>query len=156
MHIGGHQADNALLHKAASMRFGLFAGLSRAESLAPTDRILQRVFSAATNGGNDRNLSSGGDWTRESTCISDMFIADEDINMFTHLPLLGYDAIANPRIEGRESRQRVGQSCGRVFDLDCTVSSGKFAQGPWNMKSDRHGSPLRSTRFAFRQRFRLT
>jgi hypothetical protein len=82
------------------MRFGLFAVLSRAESLAPTDCISQKIFSATTNGGDDRNLSSSGDWTRESTGISDMFIADEDINMFPHLSLLGNDAIANSRIEG--------------------------------------------------------
>jgi hypothetical protein len=45
MQIGRHQADNALLHKPASMRFGLFAALSRAESLAPTDCISQKFFS---------------------------------------------------------------------------------------------------------------
>src|SRR6476646_9688105 len=131
------------------MCFGLFAVLGRAERLAARLRIAE-IFSATTNGGDDRNLGSGGDWTRESTCISDMFITDENINVFPHLSLLGCDAIANARIEGPESRQRVGQSCGRLSDLDCTVSSGKLAQGPWNMKSDRHGSPLRSTRLAFR------
>jgi hypothetical protein len=107
-----------------------------------TGFVVAQAFSATTNGRDDRNLASGGDWARESTCISDMFITDENINVFPHLSLLGCDAIANSRVEGPESRQRVGQCCGRVFDLDCTVSSGKLAQGPWNMKSDRHGSPL--------------
>ena len=107
-----------------------------------TGFVVAQIFSATTNGRDDRNLGSGGDWARESTCISDMFITDENINVFPHLSLLGCDAIANARVEGPESRQRVGQCCGRVFDLDCTVSSGKLAQGPWNMKSDRHGSPL--------------
>src|SRR5438132_5568670 len=91
------------------------------------------IVSATTDGGDDRNLRSGGDGTRESTCISDIFVPNEDIDMFAHLSLLRCDAISNARVECPESRQRIGQSCGRVLDLDRTVSSGKFTQGNWNV-----------------------
>jgi hypothetical protein len=37
-----------------------------------------------------------------------MFVADKNIYMFPHLPLLGYDAIANARVECIERQQRVG------------------------------------------------
>src|SRR5260370_34345559 len=128
---------------------------SRETSPAATDCTSQEFSQSHTDGGNDRNLRSGGDGTRESPCISDIFVANEDIDMFPHLSLLRCDAILNARVECPESRQRVGQSCGQVLDLDCTVSSGKFTQSTRNVKSDWHGSPFRSTRLAFRQRFRL-
>src|SRR2546425_28324 len=108
------------------------------------------IVSATTDGWDDRNLRSGGDGTRESTCISDIFVPNEKIDMFPHLSLLGYDTISNAGIDCPESRQCVSQSCGRLGDLDLTATGGKFAQDTRNVKSDRHGLPLWLTRLAFR------
>src|SRR5207253_5325496 len=57
---------------------------------------------------------------------------------FSHLPLLRCHAVSNARVECPESRQRVGQSCGRVLDLDAPLSSGKFPQRTWDVKDQRH------------------
>jgi transposase len=88
---------------------------------------ITRILSATTNSGDDRNLRSCGDGARESTCISDVFVRDENVDVFPHLSLLRCDAIPNARVECPESRQRLSQGCGRVFDLDFTASSRKFA-----------------------------
>jgi hypothetical protein len=37
-----------------------------------------------------------------------MFVADENVYVFPHLPLFGYDAIANARVECTEGGQRLG------------------------------------------------
>src|ERR1700730_234264 len=113
------------------------------------------IISAATNGGDDGNLASFWDGTRGATRIPYVFVPDENIYVLPHLPLLRCDAIPNTRIDSPERRQRLSQSLRGVLDLDSTLSSGKFSQCPWNVKSDRHESPLRSTHLAFRQRFRF-
>src|SRR5216684_1029778 len=100
---------------------------------------------ATTNGGDDGNLGSVGDGTRESTRIPDVFVTDENIDVLPHVPLLRCDAIPNARIDCPKSRQRLSQSLRRVLDLDSTVSGRKFSQCPRNVKSDGHKSPLRST-----------
>jgi len=96
-------------------------------SSIPHSLHITGILSATANGRDDRNLRSGGDRARESTCISDVFVRDENVDVFPHLSLLRCDAIPNARVECPESRQRLSQSCGRVFDLDFTASSRKFA-----------------------------
>ena len=68
------------------------------------------ILSATTNGGDDGNLASVGDETRESTRIPDVFVTDENIEVLPHMPLLGCDAIPNARIDCPERRQRLSQS----------------------------------------------
>src|ERR1700690_1857621 len=111
------------------------------------------ILSATTNSGDDGNLTSVGDGTRESTRIPDVFVTDENIDVLPHMPLLCCDAIPNARIDCPERRQRLSQGLRWVLDLDSTVSCGKFTQCARNVKSDRHESPLRSTRLAFRLRW---
>jgi len=89
---------------------------------------------ATTDGRDDRNLRSVGDGTRESTCISDIFVPNENIDMLPQLSLLRRDAISNTRVECPQSGQRVGQSCGRVFDLDFAAPASKVAQSTRNVK----------------------
>ena len=93
---------------------------------------------ATTDGRDDRNLRSVGDGTRESTCISDIFVPNENIDMLPQLSLLRRDAISNTRVECPQSGQRVGQSCGRVFDLDFAAPASKVAQSARNVKDYRH------------------
>src|SRR5439155_2276378 len=93
---------------------------------------------ATTDGRDDQNLRSVGDWTRESTCISDIFVPNENIDMLPQLSLLRRDAISNTRVECPQSGQRVGQSCGRVFDLDFAAPASKVAQSARNVKDYRH------------------
>lgn len=97
------------------------------------------ILSATTDCGYDRNLTSGRDRTRESTRVADVFVPDENIDVFPHLPLLSCDAISHSWMQCPERRQRLAQSCRRLFDLDSTLSSGKFSQSSRNVKSDRHG-----------------
>ncbi len=54
-----------------------------------------RNLSAAGDSGDDRNLRSGRDRARESTCISDILVPNKNIDMLPHLSLFGYDAISN-------------------------------------------------------------
>jgi hypothetical protein len=96
------------------------------------------ILSATTDCGYDRNLTSGRDRAREATRIADVFVPDENIDVFPHLPLLGCDAISHSWIECPERRQRLAQSFRRLFDLDSTLSSGKFSQSPRNVKSHGH------------------
>jgi hypothetical protein len=110
-----------------------------------TQWILARLFitdsvlsAATTNSGHDRNLRSAGHATRESTRISDVLVPDENVDVFSHLTLLRYDAISNARIECPQSRQRLSQSCGRLFDLDYAVSRSKFEQRTGNVKDHRY------------------
>ncbi len=100
---------------------------------------ITRILSATTDGGYDRNLTSGRDNTRESTRIADVFVPDENIDVFPHLPLLRCDAISHSWMQCPERRQRLAQSCRRLFDLDSTLSSSKFSQSSRNVKGDRHG-----------------
>ena len=44
--------------------------------------------------------------------IPDIFVSDENIDMFPHFPLLRYDAIANARVDCPKERQCFSQSCG--------------------------------------------
>ena len=67
-----------------------------------------QFFSAATNGGDDRNLSSRRDKACESARISGILVSNENIDVFADLSLLRRDAIANTRIEGAECRQGFG------------------------------------------------
>src|SRR5258705_10112152 len=123
----------------------------RRQALAPTDCTSQEFSQPPLTAGTIE-ISDPAEMGLASPPV---YRPNEDIDMFPHLSLLRCDAISNARVECPESRQRVGQSYGRVLDLDCAVPPGKFTQSTRNVKSYPHGSPFRSTRLAFRQRFRL-
>jgi hypothetical protein len=63
------------------------------------------ILSATTHGGDDGNLASVGDGTRESTRIPDVFVTDENIDVLPYLPLLRCDAITNAWV----SDERISQ-----------------------------------------------
>jgi hypothetical protein len=113
-------------------------GLDVSENTTLTDGSTE-IVSATTHGRNNRDLRAGYDGTRESTRIADVFIADENIDVFPHFSLLRCDAISNSWIELPECRQCLGQCCGWALDLHSTESGGKFPQRPRNVKSDWHG-----------------
>src|SRR6266478_418801 len=98
--------------------------------------------SSTTDRRDDRNVRSGGGGTHEPAGISNIFVSDEDVDVFPDLSLLGCDAISNPRVEYPQRRQRVGQRSGRVFYFNLAAPSSEFAQGAWNVKSHRHNQPF--------------
>jgi hypothetical protein len=57
------------------------------------------IRSATADRWYDRNLRPGGDRTRQPAGVSDIFVANENIDVFAHLSLFGCDAISNPRVE---------------------------------------------------------
>jgi hypothetical protein len=96
------------------------------------------ILSATSDGRDDRNLRSGGDGTRKSTCITNILVPDENIDMFPNFSLLRCNAISKARVECPQGRQCVCQGGGRVFDLDFAVPASKFAHGAWNVNGQRH------------------
>jgi hypothetical protein len=63
-----------------------------------------------------------------------VLIPDENIYVLSNLSLLGRNAISQTWVELPKYRQRIRQGRGRAFDLNLTVSVGKFTQGGWNVK----------------------
>jgi hypothetical protein len=79
-------------------------GCIRVARIGPPDIGYDRLriagnLSAAADGGNDRNLRPGGNGTRESTRISDVFVSDKNIDVFPHLSLFRCDTVSNARVE---------------------------------------------------------
>jgi hypothetical protein len=89
--------------------------------------VTQKRSAPATDGGDNGNLGSGGEGTHESTCITNIFVSDENIDVLPNLPLLRHNSISKARVESPERGQRVRQCRWRVFDQQLPVPSGILA-----------------------------
>ena len=65
-------------------------------------------YSAAADGRNNRNIGACGNAARQPAGISNVFVADENVDVLAHLALLGDDAIAEARIKLPQRRQSFG------------------------------------------------
>ena len=59
----------------------------------------QRIESSAADGGDDRDLSVGRNWSFESTGEADTFLSDENIDVLTDDALFVHNAVAQRGME---------------------------------------------------------
>ena len=96
-------------------------------------------YSAAGDGGDDRDFRVGRERSGKAAGVADVFIADEEIDVFADLALFGENAVANAGVEGVKGGQGIGESGGRLLNLDYAATAGKFAQSAWDVKRYGHG-----------------
>ena len=95
--------------------------------------------SAAGDGGDYGDFGVGWEGSGEAAGVADVFVADEEVDVFADLALFGENAIANARVEGAEGRQGIGECGRRLLNLDYAATCGKFAQGAGDVKRCGHG-----------------
>ena len=101
-------------------------------------RVVSHDHSAAADGWHNRDLSSRRYGSCKSTCVSEVFISYEDVDVLPDLSLFRHDTIPNPWTRNPERLQRVSQRRPRRFKLHLTVAVGKGTQGTWYVKRDGH------------------
>src|SRR5256885_17162588 len=68
--------------------------------------------SAAGDGGDYGDFGVGREGSGEAAGVADVFVADEEGDVFADLALFGEDAVANAGGEGVKGRQSVGERGG--------------------------------------------
>ena len=105
--------------------------------LAENISLTPQKSSATSDRWDDPDFSSSRNRTRKSAGISNIVVADENIDMFANLPLLGCNTISNAWVECPKSRQRVSQGGGRTFDRNVALPIRILAQRARNVKDQR-------------------
>jgi len=94
--------------------------------------------SAATDGWHNRDLSSRRYESCKSTCVSEVFISYEDVNVLPDLSLFRHDTIPNAWTCNPQRLQGVSQRGRRRFKLHLAVAVGKGTQRTRYVKRDGH------------------
>jgi len=94
--------------------------------------------SAATDGWHNRDLSSRRYGSCKSTCVSEVFISYEDVNVLPDLSLFRHDTIPNAWTCNPQRLQGVSQRGRRRFKLHLAVAVGKGTQRTRYVKRDGH------------------
>ena len=99
-------------------------------------------MSAAGDGGDDGDFGVGGKGCGEAAGIANAFVADEDVDVFADMALLGDDAIANTGVKRIQGGESVGDEAWRFGQFDFAAAFGELAQGAGDVKDDGHGQRL--------------
>ena len=71
---------------------------------------MRKLGSAAADGGDYGDFGVGRKGSGEAAGVADVFVADEEVDVFADLALFGDDAIADAGVERVKSGQGVGES----------------------------------------------
>jgi len=101
-------------------------------------RVVSHDHSAAADGWHNRDLSSRRYGSCKSTCVSEVFISYEDVNVLPDLSLFRHDTIPNAWTCNPQRLQGVSQRGRRRFKLHLAVAVGKGTQRTRYVKRDGH------------------
>src|SRR5215472_6252907 len=93
---------------------------------------------AATDGGHNQDIRSGGNRTPEASGIANIFVSHENAYVLAHFSLFGCEAIPETGVSPPQCSQGLCQSGRRLLNRDSAAPSAEFAQWPGNMKGHRH------------------
>jgi len=101
-------------------------------------RVVSHDHSAAADGWHNRDLSSRRYGSCKSTCVSEVFISYEDVDVLPDLSLFRHDTIPNAWTCNPQRLQGVSQRGRRRFKLHLAVAVGKGTQRTRYVKRDGH------------------
>src|SRR5690348_4497509 len=84
-----------------------------------------------------RNLRAIRHLACQASCVADVFVSDEDVDVLAHLALLVDYAVAQAGMKCPEECEGVSDGSDRECDLDRGTAGGEFAQGSGNMNDNR-------------------
>ncbi len=97
------------------------------------------LLSPAGDGRDDPDLGMIGNATGKPADVSNVLVADKNVDVLAHLTLLGRNAVAQSRMEVPQKVQRIRQGGGLLLDFDFGSASCKFPQGARDVEGQRHG-----------------
>jgi hypothetical protein len=96
----------------------------------------RRHATSAADGGDDGNFISFANGSGEAAGVTDIFAADEDVDVLADLALFVDDAVTDAGMERPERGQGIGDGAASERDLDSRASGGEFAQRSGDVDGD--------------------